>query len=142
MAIVRARHFSDLTAAELAAWRDRWPNFSPAELASPDTGALVVDTDTLDALQAMRADHGRPLRLTSFYRTAEHNRAVGGVPNSQHRLGKAADIALTRAGDGPLLEALAVRHGFSGIGRYPRGRGFFIHVDRRAGRPARWGQWS
>ena len=45
------------------------------------------------ALEAARAALGhRPLRITSGYRSAAVNRAVGGVRNSDHALGWAADF--------------------------------------------------
>lgn len=44
-------------------------------------------------LQPLRDIVRRPLRINSGYRCPEFNKAVGGVPTSQHVKGEAADIA-------------------------------------------------
>jgi len=120
-------------------WRERWPNFKPYELCSPDTKSLKVYLPALDALQAVRIAFGKPMNITSAYRTVAHNARVGGVKGSQHVKGRAFDIALARKSDGPLLERLAAEKGFVGIGRYGARR--FIHIDMRTGNNARWGRW-
>ena len=43
-------------------------------------------------LQTLRDYIQKPITLTNAYRCPKHNKAVGGVPNSQHVLGKAADL--------------------------------------------------
>lgn len=43
-------------------------------------------------LQVLRDSINVPITITNAYRCAEHNKAVGGVTNSQHILGKAVDI--------------------------------------------------
>lgn len=43
-------------------------------------------------LELIRTTIGRPIVVTSGYRCKELNRAVGGVPNSHHTQGLAADI--------------------------------------------------
>lgn len=116
-----------------------WKNFAPHEMCSSDTKAIRLYIPFMDALQRVRDDFGRPMNITSGYRTPAHNKRVGGVKNSQHVLGRASDIALARLRDGPLLERLADEHGMKGIGRYPSRR--FIHMDMREGSPARWGRW-
>lgn len=50
--------------------------------------ARLVD----DVLDPLRRAWGRPLTVTSGYRTKEVNRAVGGSPTSHHMKGMAADI--------------------------------------------------
>ncbi len=49
--------------------------------------ALVVEV-----LQPLRDIWGKPLAINSGYRCAELNKAVGGVPTSQHVKGEAADV--------------------------------------------------
>ena len=46
-------------------------------------------------LQPLRDAWGGPLSINSGYRCLELNKAVGGVPTSQHVLGMAADVACT-----------------------------------------------
>lgn len=46
------------------------------------------------ALEVVRAHFGRPIRVTSCYRSPEVNRAVGGSPTSAHRFGYAADFTV------------------------------------------------
>lgn len=60
----------------------------------------IPTTDAINNLQHLaetvldpaREHLNLPIRVTSGYRCAELNRAVGGVPNSFHVTGRAADI--------------------------------------------------
>lgn len=45
-----------------------------------------------NVLDAARKLYGKPIKINSGYRSQELNKAVGGVSNSQHILGEAADI--------------------------------------------------
>jgi len=113
----------------------RWPNFSPAEIACRGTGALRIHEDALDRLQALRDRLGKPLIIRSAYRSAAHNRAVGGSPRSKHLDGAAFDIAMVNH-DPAEFEAAAREAGFAGFGFYPRSG--FMHIDLG---PARtWGE--
>lgn len=115
-------------------WNDRWPNFTPQEVACKHCGAILVDVATLDALQAMRNDVG-PLHLTSFYRCKVHNKAVGGAKKSQHLKGRAVDIQV-RDYDPLKLIAAGKRAGFGTYATYPK-QGF-IHFDTRKTPVANW----
>jgi len=76
----------------------------------------------------------RPEEINSAYRCPAHNAEVGGVPDSQHVAGTAADVDATRWGvEG--LALLAEQAGADGIGKY-EGDGF-VHIDTR-GEEARW----
>lgn len=123
-----------------ANWRDvpmdswRWPNFSPRELACKGTGSVLIDEDALDKLQALRTALGRPIVITSAYRSPEHNRKVGGAPRSLHMIGTAFDVRMDNH-EPWSFEQAAKRAGFTGFGFYPK-RGF-MHIDTG---PAReWG---
>lgn len=48
-----------------------------------------------DILQPLRDAWGGPLFINSGYRCLELNKAVGGVPTSQHVLGQACDVGVT-----------------------------------------------
>ena len=45
-----------------------------------------------EILQPVRTAFGRPIRITSGFRSPSLNNAVGGVANSQHLTGEAADL--------------------------------------------------
>ena len=45
-----------------------------------------------NVLDPLREWYGKPIMVNSGYRCPELNRAVGGVPDSQHLSGEAADI--------------------------------------------------
>jgi len=58
----------------------------------------VIENITLlviKLLQPLRGLYGKPIVISSGYRSKELNRAVGGVYNSQHLIGQAADIRTT-----------------------------------------------
>ena len=47
---------------------------------------LLIDDELVVLLQCIREHFGKPVHITSGYRTAEHNAAVGGSKSSQHLL--------------------------------------------------------
>lgn len=76
-------------------------NFTLKELTKTNTGLpnLITDLeiDNLTrlcqkVLQPLRDVYGSPIIVNSGYRSERVNKAVGGVPTSQHRRGEAADI--------------------------------------------------
>ena len=113
----------------------RWGNFAAAEIACRGTGKLLINTDAMDKLQALRDRLGKPLIVRSAYRSPEHNRAVGGATRSKHMEATAFDIAMSNH-DPVAFEAAARAVGFLGFGFYPRSG--FMHIDLG---PARsWGE--
>lgn len=127
-------------ALDYAHWQDvpasvwRWPNFSAQEIACKGTGRVKIDAASLDKLQALRTRLGKPLIITSAYRSPQHNAAVGGAKTSQHIYGKAFDVVMANH-DPVAFEAAARVVGFTGFGHYPASN--FMHIDTRA-TPARW----
>ena len=112
-------------------------NFTVREFACRDgSDPVFVDSDLVALLQAVRDHFKKPVNISSAYRTAAHNRAVGGAACSQHLYGRAADIRISGVSVEQLAacaEALLLDTG--GIGRYP-GKGF-VHVDVRKAK-SRW----
>lgn len=88
--------------------------------ARENTEALVSQV-----LDPLRERYGRPIYINSGYRCTKHNREVGGVTNSQHLIGEAADI---HCADNRLLERLIEEQGrFDQLNIYP----IFLHVSWR-----------
>lgn len=72
-------------------------NFSKQEFDSKDGATMPDDVfqnvqKLANQLQILRNRLKRPIYINSGYRSESHNKAVGGIPNSQHVLGKGADI--------------------------------------------------
>jgi len=56
--------------------------------------SLKIDSRLIELLEELRdITGGKPLHINSGYRCPDHNAAVGGVSNSQHTKGTAADVA-------------------------------------------------
>lgn len=129
-----------MTTTYYAHWRDvpashwRWKNFSPEEIACRGDGSIRINEEALDRLQALRDRLGRPMIVTSGYRSPEWNRKVGGAKHSMHMAGAAFDISMVNH-DPEEFERAAREAGFTGFGTYPRRN--FMHID--TGRPRRWG---
>ncbi|MBE6341441.1 MAG: peptidase M15 [Bacteroidales bacterium] len=51
-----------------------------------------------NTLNPIREKYGKPIRVSSGYRSDALNKAVGGVSNSQHLTGQAADLVATNGG--------------------------------------------
>jgi uncharacterized protein YcbK (DUF882 family) len=120
----------------------RWPNFRPAEFAcrgEPGKGSIRVAVSLLDKLQALRNAMGRPIVVTSGYRSAGYNATLpGAAPNSTHVQGVAADISMGNfLGDELAFYRRAKSAGFTGFGFYPEYRNVFMHID--LGPPRWWG---
>ena len=92
------------------------------------------DKELVDVLVKIRTHFGKPVLVNSGIRCATHNANVGGVKNSQHVLGTAADIVVTGVEPSRVAtyaETLLPNSG--GIGRYNT----FIHIDVRKNK-SRW----
>ncbi len=90
-----------------------------------------INQATLDALQRVRDDYGRPMRITSGGRCANHpsQRAKANPESGDHFAGRGVDIAVSSRQEYDKLALLAGRHGFNTIGDgLERG---FIHLGRR-----------
>lgn len=120
------------------------PGFKVREFRCRDgSDAIMIDQTLVVLLQAIREHFGKPVTITSGYRTAAHNTAVGGAKSSQHLLGRAADIQVQDTD--PLAVAAyaeSLMPGWGGVGRYPvkagRTKGW-VHVDTRPNK-SRWTQ--
>ena len=98
-------------------------------------GADKIDPRLVELLEQLRAKAGKSIHLNCAYRCPTHNAKVGGVPNSQHVLGTAADITIPEIGFERAHE-LVESIDFDGTGFYPpldSGGAWFIHVDVRDG---------
>ena len=102
-------------------------HFNISEFRSKDGDRLVVvGRELVEKLDELRRQIGKPIHITSGFRTRAHNTAVGGATNSRHLDGSAADI--TAEGITPeQMAQIAEVVGFRGIGIYSN----FTHVDTR-----------
>lgn len=105
--------------------------FSIEEFACPLTGEADMDADFLSMLDKARGIAGIPFVITSGFRSVEHNKSVGGKPNSAHLYGYAADIAVPNSrARFTIIESL-IKAGFTRIGV----ANSFIHVDSDPSKP-------
>lgn len=113
----------------------RYKNYCP----SCKEGLPGISTEVLENIQALVSDVLVPLRerygnfiyVNSGYRCPKHNREVGGVPNSQHTRGEAADI---RCDDLPRLVGLIEEIGkYDQLIIYPT----FVHISYKRRGPNR-----
>ena len=83
-------------------------------------------------LQPLRDRLNRPIRISSGYRCGALNRAVGGVKDSAHLTGNAADIDYTTQAEAIELVESLIAIGAKRIGLHKS----FIHVDIDTSKPS------
>lgn len=97
-------------------------------------GFDAISPELITVLEDARQHFGVPVTVNSGCRCPAHNKKVGGVPDSQHVRGIAADIVVS--GRTPALVADYLERAYPdtyGIGRYSG----FTHIDVRE-TCARW----
>ena len=111
------------------------PHFNLSEYACPCCHRVMLHPRLLAKLVKLRNVLERPVFITSGYRCSTYNRKVGGVVNSYHLIGLAADIKVK---DVNLIELLgkAEEIDFNGIGFYEKKN--FLHLDVRPTKRTRW----
>lgn len=104
-------------------------NFRVREFACKDgSDPIFIDTELVEVLQKIREHFGKPVTISSAYRTPTYNIKVGGVTYSQHLYGKAADIKVQGVTPKKVAEyAETLLKNYGGIGIYSS----FTHIDVR-----------
>lgn len=113
-------------------------NFKISDFDSPDApgSGKFMSKEFLRKLDKIATRAGVPFIVTSGARTVSHNSAVGGVQDSAHVLGLAADLSFQSKEDEMKFAKSAYE---LGIRRFGIGGGVF-HVDIDNGKPpAIWG---
>ena len=102
-----------------------WKHFKYDEFKCPCCRENKTSHKLIDLLDQAREKAGIAFVITSGYRCEKHNREVGGVENSAHTKGLAADIQCLNSQDRYRIVKALLEVGFRriGIGRT------FIHVD-------------
>jgi uncharacterized protein YcbK (DUF882 family) len=121
-------------------------NFSLSEFASADGTAPSGDvlknlTELAKNLEVLRKHLGQPIRVTSGFRSREHNRKIGGAPGSFHILGMAADIQVSKMTPEQVAKAieLLIKEGKmkqGGLGIYRTWIHYDLYFDGKT--PRRW----
>ena len=111
------------------------PHFKLSEFSCPCCNRVMLHPLLLEKLEKLRKTIEKPIYITSGYRCTEYNQKVGGIKNSYHKLGLAADIRVEGLSALDLLE-YAEMLDFSGIGFYEKRN--FLHLDVRPTKPTRW----
>ena len=111
------------------------PHFQVKEFACTDgTDTIFVSPALVEVLEKVRLHFGKPVIVSSGYRTEARNKAVGGAAYSQHKYGMAADIYITGVSPKDIAAyADMLLPDSGGIGVYPA----FTHVDVRTAK-SRW----
>ena len=82
----------------------------------------------IDILEELRKYFGKPITITSGLRCKKHNAEVGGVSNSQHQYGKAADIYIAGV-DKAKIKAKAYELGAAYCYYGTAGMGDAVHIN-------------
>lgn len=105
--------------------------FSEDEMKCKGTGECKMDPQFMEVLDMLREDYGKPLVVSSGYRSPSYNAKVSDTgENGPHTTGKAVDFKVFGADAWNLLH-LAYEYGFYGIGVSQKGpmESHFIHLD-------------
>ena len=91
------------------------------------TDETIIDNlnYTLNRLNTIREQYGKPIYINSGYRCDELNVLVGGVKDSKHRLGLAVDLRW----DTDLIDFLVENCSFDKLIREKAGKSKWIHLQ-------------
>lgn len=122
-----------------SAWRDGntvlSPHFKVKEFACKDgSDKILIESGLIEALEEVFAHHScAKINITSGYRTATHDKKVGGKGSGNHVEGKAADFVAYDKSGKPIPSAKIVPHlediGVKGIGYRCGGVENATHID-------------
>lgn len=102
-----------------------WKYFKPEEKTGTFGKVEDLKFELVTMLDAAREIAGVPFKITSGYRTPEHNKKVGGVKDSAHLTREAVDIACTSDQNRHKIINALIKVGFNRIGI----ANTFIHCD-------------
>ena len=107
--------------------------FNFHECDSPDKpgSGHNMEEEFLELLDCAREEAMTPFRITSGFRTKEHNDHVNGVSSSSHLKGCAADISCTSSSQRSIIVRALINVGFTRLGIAKS----FIHVDNDSTKP-------
>lgn len=110
-------------------------HFSIEELACHSDGGYQFAKGFLDALERLREDYGKPMKVNSCCRSEAHNKAIKGhikslhvYDNPYHPTGGccAIDIGIADGAEKLAIAAVAIKAGWTvGVAKS------FLHLDRR-----------
>lgn len=122
------------------------PSFRVREFRCRDgSDTILIDDELVVLLQCIREHFGKPVHITSGYRTAAYNASLPGASKtSQHLQGRAADFWVEDTPISTVADyAEKLLPGRGGIGRYPKDAAHptrttgWVHIDTRASKN-RW----
>ena len=111
------------------------PHFKVWEFACHDgSDTVFVSPALVEVLEKIRVHFGKPVIISSGYRTENHNAKNGGAAYSRHKYGMAADIRISGVSPADIAAYAETLLGAGGgVGVYRQ----FCHVDVR-GEKSRW----
>jgi zinc D-Ala-D-Ala carboxypeptidase len=110
---------------------DKYPNFSKSEFDCTFTGDNLMQAEFMDKLQELRTLYGKPMVVTSGYRSPKHPIEAHKSQPGMHSTGLACDIGCNGQ-DAYTILKIALSLGFTGIGISQKaGLPRFIHLDLR-----------
>lgn len=115
--------------------------FASADGTAPTDKVLKNLTELAKNLEVLRKHLGQPIRITSGFRSKEHNIKIGGATNSYHVLGMAADLQVDKMKPEDVAKAieLLIKDGKmkqGGLGIYRTWIHYDTYFDGKT--PRRW----
>ena len=99
----------------------------------PPKAIAALKTLCVEVLQPLRDHLGKPITVTSGYRSPRLNRAIGGSGSSQHCKGEAADFKVPGVSHLEIARWMERKLNYDQL-IYEFGENGWIHVSYRAGR--------
>ncbi len=113
------------------------PHFKVSEFACKDgSDAILISEELVSLLEQIRTHFEKPIVITSGYRTAAHDKRVGGSGAGYHVKGMAADFVIRNLS--PAVIALFAQKLLGDKGGVECGcyeLGGYVHIDTR---PSKW----